>query len=381
MGLRVCDLPSIRWQKVRVFELKSLADLKRRKRINLRDTYEPATIARRIGVLSRDLKSLGISHESINIRQLGRALDAGVVAPNLNLRTGETKDPDLLLRVIVGRLGREDETLDFNFTLSLTKLTDEKIKIALTSKYLRGIKDLPSYADILSTAARLCHPENPAGQKQFILSVLKNNFRNRLESDASTAGELTVMLARIIYPNDLPALVIMIGNAAQVIYNKCGHEEVGKFLGSAARSLYPEDLPAQRRVILNTIPNFKSLNDEVLAIGLLDGLALTDPPERDDFIAAFIKRCFPPAPFSRPKAKFILRLASYLYPDNDKDRDQFIVRIVVKLYPNDSDIPKWKRLLYAIVIDRGEHYPSSSSYRQGLLDDLLIQCSFILHPK
>jgi hypothetical protein len=170
----------------------------------------------------------------------------------------------------------------------------------------------------------------------------------------------------------------MIGNAAQVIYNKCGHEEVGKFLGSAALSLYPEDLPAQRRVILNTIPNFKSLNDEVLAIGLLDGLALTDSPERDDFIAAFIKRCFPPAPFSCQKAQFIHRLASYLYP-NDKDRDQFIVRIVVKLYPNDSDVIKWKRLLLAIIQIR-EHNPALN-YRYELLDNLLIQCSRILHPK
>ena len=342
MGLRVCDLPSIRWQKVRVFELKSRADLEHQRTIHLRGDLRLATIARQIGIHPRNLRSIGITEKGINIRKLGRALDTGTVAPALHLREGETKDADLLLSVIAGRLGREAETLDLDIYRAMESITDEKVRIQLASNYFRTVRegrDPPSCASLLFTIGRLCHPENPAGQKIFILSVLKDNFRYSSQNETLTAGELTVLTARSIYTEDIPAQLIMISNAAQIIYNKRGYGERGKLLGRAARALFPNRLSEQTKVVLKMIPQLdnlgyaKMLSAEDLAEGLLKGLALVDSPERDDFIVSITRHLFPILIDSQ--VDFICVLARQLYQDTGQRH--FIYRIASKLYPEDNN--------------------------------------------
>jgi hypothetical protein len=171
--------------------------------------------------------------------------------------------------------------------------------------------------------------------------MLKANYGYSSFSDnkAFTAGELTILIARSIYPEDIPAQIIMISNAAQIIYNKRGYDERGKFLGRAARALFPNSLSEQTKVVLGTIPQLsklgytKMLSAENLAEGLLKGLALADSPERDDFIINIARHLFPILTDSQ--VEFICDLARQLY--QDVEQRHFIHRIATKLYPEDQN--------------------------------------------
>ncbi|MFA4905385.1 MAG: hypothetical protein WC645_02655 [Candidatus Margulisiibacteriota bacterium] len=386
MGLKVCDLPSIRWRKVRVFELKSRADLERIGRIHLRDNYEPATIGRRIGVPSQDLKSMGISHEGINIRQLGRTLDTGMVAPNLNLRAGETKDPDLLLRVIACRLGNEDETLSFDLFDALDKLPNDELKIRLVARSLKLAieeSDLKSGIELLYVYAVSLSLDDPAKQRDFVMGVLDNCERPEIR----TGVDIAVNISGLIYPQNIPEQIKMIGEVGQKLYGRSVryNHNCGLFTGLAIQALFPRDAAARAEVALKNVHYPSKGNSAYNLIdyfqGLLEGLGLEEIA-RDNFIASFIKSHYAPASFSPTKARLILHLSSGFYPNDEKERIRFIAGIIVRLYPDDSKPFHWKRAIYAMIdntYNRERHF--SYHPREELLDELLIQCSRALHPK
>lgn len=324
MVFRIENLPVIGGRRLRSFQIRGIAFYN--ETVRLRKGMDLKRAAQQLGVSESELSASGIIRapskiipgirltqgEEINIvtlKKIAAAQDS--FFRKITLRSTDDRNTDNIARIVIARLGYEEDILEFDIISVLRAHPDRDKQIALLCYYFNGFRpdEVPSPENHIARAVQDLYPYTLYAPEIFRVITAGNLYPSALPTQESFA----LSVARRLYPDE---------PAAQ-----------GKFIGRIAENLYydpvdqgwPGFMENDRTAIIRNNPVAR----EYFVLRAAKELYPDNPSVQGEFVFGAAKGLYPDIPAAQ--GKFVFDAARKLYPDNPTTQKEFVPSAVRSL--------------------------------------------------